>query len=114
MDKMCELDINILNKYIGATTTQDFETRFEDIRLKLMSPVSYRILNAIRDIEVELPINKNYEDILSEDIEGVREESYKMKDIERELEFVKNELININKNEDDNSILSWIDDSLKL
>lgn len=75
MDEMCEMDINILNKYMGASTTQEFETRFEDLRLKLMNPISYRIFNTIRDIQLELPINRNYEDIVADDIDGYSEEA---------------------------------------
>ena len=114
MDKMCELDINILNKYIGASTTQEFETRFEDLRMKLLNPVSYRIFNAIRDIQAELPMNKTIEDIVADDIDGYREETCRIKEIEQKLLSVKSNIIDINKREDYNSILSYIYNSLEL
>lgn len=114
MDKMCELDINILNKYIGASTTQEFETRFEDLRMKLLNPVSYRIFNAIRDIQAELPMNKTIEDIVADDIDGYREETCRIKEIEQKLLSVKSNIIDINKREEDNSILSYIYNSLEL
>jgi hypothetical protein len=106
MQSMCDLDINTLNKYIGANTTQEFEQRFEDVKLKILNPVTYRIFNAVEDIKAELPVEKSFQKRICDDPDG--DDAHMLKMLETKLEFVKNQLIEINKKEDD-SLCNYID-----
>ncbi len=86
IDKIYQCGEDVINKYIGAVTSEELKIKMERIKYKLRNPLICRILIKLEDIKTEVQVATRLKANISDDTKF--EESKTLQQIEKNLDTV--------------------------